>query len=96
MRDEDVQKVFETILPDAALSELVAKAKFQERGRKLDALRLLRAMVIAAATGYGGRQADVARLYFESGAQRVVRDVFLRLVRNGAGDRYGVHPRPSA
>jgi putative transposase len=75
MRGEDVQRVFETILPDAAVMSIVAKAKFQERLRKLDALRLVRAMVIAAATGYGGRQADVARLYFE-GAQRVVRGVF--------------------
>ena len=59
MRGEDVQRVFEAILPDKVLLKLVESAKFQERTRKLDALRLLRAMVIAAATGYGGRQADV-------------------------------------
>jgi hypothetical protein len=76
MRGEDVQRVFETILPDKVLMKLVERAKFQERERKLDALRLLRAMVVAAATGYGGRQADVMRLYFESGATRVVRGVF--------------------
>ena len=76
MRGEDVQRVFETILPDKVLLKLVESAKFQERTRKLDALRLLRAMVIAAATGYGGRQADVMRLYFDSGATRVVRGVF--------------------
>jgi putative transposase len=76
MRGEDVQRVFETILPDKVLLRLVEKTKFQERARKLDALRLLRAMVIAAATGYGGRQADVMRLYFEAGATRVVRGVF--------------------
>jgi putative transposase len=76
MRGEDVQQVFETILPDKVLLKLVESAKFQERTRKLDALRLLRAMVIAAATGYGGRQADVMRLYFDSGATRVVRGVF--------------------
>lgn len=33
-------------------------------------------MVIAAATGYGGRQADVMRLYFESGGPRVARGGF--------------------
>jgi hypothetical protein len=76
MRGADVQRVFETILPDKLLMKLVLKSKFQERTRKLDALRLLRAMIIAAATGYGGRQADVMRLYFESGATRVVRGVF--------------------
>jgi hypothetical protein len=76
MRGADVQRVFETILPDKVLMKLVQSAKLQERTRKLDALRLLRAMIVAAATGYGGRQADVMRLYFESGATRVVRGVF--------------------
>src|SRR5690606_33296153 len=33
-------------------------------------------MVIAAATGYGGRQADVMRLYFDGGGPRVVRGGF--------------------
>ena len=68
MEAEDVRRVFETILPDAVLLEVIEAAKLQERERKLDALRFLRAMVIAASTVYGGRQADVARLYFESGA----------------------------
>ena len=35
-------------------------------------------MVIAAATGYGGRQADVMRFYFDSGGEQVVRDSFYR------------------
>lgn len=67
MRGADVQRVFETILPDKVLLKLVQSAKFQQRARKLDALRLLRAMIVAAATGYGGRQADVMRLYFKCG-----------------------------
>jgi hypothetical protein len=75
MRGADVQRVFEAILPDKVLMKLVQSAKFQQRARKLDALRLLRAMIVAAATGYGGRQADVMRLYFKSGASRVVRGV---------------------
>ena len=72
----DLREVFETVLPEEALHAAVAAAGLQERQRKLDAQRLLRAMVIAAATGYGGRQADVMRLYFELGAPRVVRGGF--------------------
>jgi hypothetical protein len=33
-------------------------------------------MIIAASTGYGGRQADAMRLYLESGARPVVRGAF--------------------
>ena len=72
----DVREVFETILPEEALMAAVVAAGLQARERKLDAVRLLRAMVIAAATGYGGRQADVMRLYFESGGKAVVRGGF--------------------
>jgi hypothetical protein len=39
MHGADVQRVFETILPDKLLMKLVESAKFQERTRKLDALR---------------------------------------------------------
>ena len=72
----DVREVFETILPEEALMAAVVAAGLQARERKLDAVRLLRAMVIAAATGYVGRQADVMRLYFESGGKAVVRGGF--------------------
>ena len=65
MHATDLLTVFETILPNKVLMDIVEKAGFQERTRKLDALRFLRAMIIAAATGFGGRQADVMRLYFE-------------------------------
>jgi hypothetical protein len=51
MRGEDVRKVFESILPDAVLVELARSHKLLERERKLDVVRLVRAMVIAAATG---------------------------------------------
>src|SRR5690606_32248448 len=54
----------------------IQKTRFQERERKLQALQLLRAMIIAACTGYGGRQRDAMRLYFESGAQKVARGAF--------------------
>lgn len=76
MHADDLQAVFESILPEEALKSLVIAAGFQERERKLDAVRLLRAMVIAASTGYGGRQADVMCQYFELGAQKVVRGGF--------------------
>jgi hypothetical protein len=76
LKGSDVRRVFEAILPDKALERLARSTKLQERTRKLDAVRLIRAMVIAAATGYGGRQADVMRLYFEAGAMRVVRGGF--------------------
>lgn len=64
------------MLPDSELMRIVNQAHFEERSRKRDAVALLRAMVIAAATGYGGRQRDVARLYFESGAPEVGRGGF--------------------
>lgn len=76
LRGEDVREVFEAILPEGNLRELIAAAKFQERTRKRDAVALIRAMVVASATGYGGRQRDVARVYFESGTQAVVRGGF--------------------
>src|SRR5438093_1414783 len=76
LRGEDVREVFEAILPENDLRQIIAKAKFEVRNRKRDAVAFVRAMVIAAATGYGGRQRDVARIYFENGAQRVVRGGF--------------------
>jgi putative transposase len=76
MRGEDVRKIFESILPDAALGELARAHKLQERERKLDVIRLVRAMVIAAATGYGGRQADVLRAYLQLGAEELARGAF--------------------
>jgi hypothetical protein len=72
----DIREVFDTILPEQALKSAVESVGFQERERKLDAVRLLRAMVIAASTGYGGRQADVMRQYFELGGEHVVRGGF--------------------
>lgn len=76
MHADDLQEVFKTILPEQALKSIVTATGFQERERKLDAIRLIRAMIIAASTGYGGRQADVMRQYFELGAQKVVRGGF--------------------
>lgn len=74
----DVREVFETVLPEAAMLDLVEQTGFQKRERKLDAIGFLRAMVIAASTGQGGRQAAVARLYFENAPERMVRGAFYR------------------
>ena len=71
-----LREVFETILPEDALMAAVRSAGLQERERKLDALALLRSMVISASTGYGGRQADAMKLYFQSGTKKVVRGAF--------------------
>jgi len=76
MTGGDVREVFETILPEDVLMASVRAAGFQERERKLDALVFLRTMIIAASTGYGGRQADAMKLYFESGAPKVARGAF--------------------
>jgi putative transposase len=75
---DDVRGVFESILPENVIQEFVHGFKFQERDRKLDAVRLVRSMVIAAGTQYGGRQADVMRLYLDSGGPRVARGAFYR------------------
>jgi putative transposase len=69
-------EIFEAVLPENHLRGIIKKARFQERTRKRDAVAFLRAMVIAAGTGYGGRQRDVARMYFDSGATPVVRGGF--------------------
>lgn len=73
---DDLSSLFGEILPDSVILPLVEESGFQQRARKLQPAEFLRAMVIAAATGYGGRQADVMKLYFESGAPKVVRGGF--------------------
>ena len=78
MQGADVRRVFDTILPAEVLLVLVREAKLQERERKLDAVALIRSAIIAAATGYGGRQADIMRIYFENGGERVARGGFYR------------------
>lgn len=73
---QDLKELLQAVLPDELILQLVEEAKFQQRERKRDAVALVRALVIAAATGYGGRQRDVARVYFENGAPRVARGGF--------------------
>lgn len=73
MRGTDVREVFETILPEEALSAVVHNSRMQERVRKLDPVRLIRSAVISAARGGAGRQAEMLVTYFDSGGTRVAR-----------------------
>jgi hypothetical protein len=78
MLGSDVRDVMETILPDEALLALIDEARFQERERKCEALLLLRIMILCAASGRGGRQADIAEDYFAVGTNAVARSSFYR------------------
>jgi hypothetical protein len=71
-----LKKIMETVLPDAALQRVVGAAGFEQRERKRDALEFLRAMLVSAASPAGGRQADIMRTYFENGTPRVARGSF--------------------
>jgi putative transposase len=73
---QEVREIFEGALPDELIQEMARATGFVQRERKRDVVRLVRAMVIAASTGYGGRQADVLRLYVENGGKEVVRGGF--------------------
>src|SRR5690606_21803587 len=66
----------ETVLPASVLRKAVEEAQFEQRERKRDALKFLRAMLISAASPAGGRQADIMRASFEGGAPRVARGSF--------------------
>ena len=76
MRGSDVRKVFEAILPDDALEEIIDRSGLQQRERRLEARTLLRTMVLTAASGHGGRQADILAAYLEAGARKVARCSF--------------------
>ena len=78
MRGLDVREVFEVILPEASLCEVIERSGLKERERKLNALALLRAMILSAGTGHGGRQADILKLYLFNGARPVVRSSFYK------------------
>lgn len=73
MKGSDVREVFEAILPDEALMELVDEARFQERIRKLNAVELFRSAIMSASRGDAGRQSAVIKSYLESGNPKVVR-----------------------
>lgn len=76
MTGADFRKLMETMLPDVLLGEVAVATGFHQRDRKRDAIKFLRTMLIAASSPSGGRQADIMRHYFESGAPRVARGSF--------------------
>lgn len=76
MTSADLRRIFETVLPEEQLLEFSALTEFQQRDRHLHPVTFLRAMIIAAATKHGGRQAEVMRTYFELGAKKVARASF--------------------
>jgi len=73
LRGEDVREVLETVLADEALQELMDAAGFQQRQRALHGRAFVRALVISAAQGDGGRQAGALKYYFEEGHMTVAR-----------------------
>jgi putative transposase len=78
MTGEDVQQVFEAILPPQEIERLCAQCGVIERQRKLHLGMVVRAMVIAAGTPGGAYQADVLRSSLEFAVPRVARSAFYR------------------
>jgi hypothetical protein len=73
MDADAVREIFETVLPDEAIDSVVRASGMQQRERKLDARRFVRAAVISAAGSRGGRQVAILEAYLRLGAPRVVR-----------------------
>jgi len=76
MTGPELRAIIETILPDDVLREVAITTGFHQRDRKRQAVEFLRTMLISATSPGGGRQADLMRAYFETGAPRVVRGSF--------------------
>lgn len=76
MTGAELREMMATMLPDSVLGDVAEATGFHQRDRKRDAIKFLRTMLIAASSPSGGRQADIMRHYFETGAPRVVRGSF--------------------
>jgi putative transposase len=76
MTGEELRATIEAALPEEELRTAMAAKGFPARCRKLDGIRFLRAMILSSSSPSGGRQADVMRMYFESGAPKVARASF--------------------
>ena len=76
MLGAELRQIMVALLPDTVLGEVAVATGFQQRERKRDAVKFLRAMLIAASSPAGGRQTDIMRHYFEMQAPRVVRGSF--------------------
>jgi hypothetical protein len=75
---QSIRSMFETVLPSEALQALVVKAQWRQRDRKLQAVQLIRAAIIAAGSGAGGRMVAVMKHYIEQGNPSVARSAFYR------------------
>lgn len=73
MDADAIREAFESVLPDDAIDALVQASGMQQRERKLEARRFVRAAILSAASSRGGRQAAILEAYFESGGPRVAR-----------------------
>ena len=78
MTGDEVQQVFEAILPQAEIDRLCAQLGVIERQRKLNLGMFVRAMVISAGTPGGAYQADILRSYLEFEVPHVARSAFYR------------------
>jgi hypothetical protein len=68
-----LQEVFESMLPDDVIDQLIAASGMQMRERDFQPRSFVRAAVLGAAYGQGGRQSVVLDAYFDMGARRVSR-----------------------
>ncbi len=76
MTGPELRALMEAMLPADVLAGVAAGAGLQRRDRKRDAVRLLRTILIAAASPAGGRQADMHRQYIEAAGAPVTRGSF--------------------
>lgn len=76
MTGDQLRTMLETILPEGEIAAAVRATGFQQRLRKLDAVALVRALVLSGGTPDGGRQADALRAYLEQDVPGVARGAF--------------------
>jgi hypothetical protein len=78
MTGDEVQQVFEAILPQEEIDRLCQQCGVIERQRKLTLGMFVRAMVISAGTPGGAYQADVLRSSLECEVPHVARSACYR------------------
>ena len=75
---QSIRDMFETILPSEGLRALIVEANWRQRDRKLLAEQLVRAAIIAAGAGHGGRLMGMMQHYIALGGVPVARSAFYR------------------
>ncbi|MEY3211129.1 MAG: hypothetical protein RIT28_1610 [Pseudomonadota bacterium] len=86
MTGEQLLMMMSEVLPERVIRELVGWVNLQERQRKLDALALVRSLVLTGGTPGGGRQVDVLRHDQKLEAPKVARGVR----RSARGPRFAL------